>query len=531
MQRRKVTTVGDLLGRLGPTPLLCFLVLALGGCDEPARSAGGASGDDAAGLDGDAALPGDDAAPPDTDAARPTPDASGIESDAADPDPDAAEPDPDAAEPRSDAAHPRPDAAEPDPDAAVPEPDLGPDPPIQEGPAVYPSDRTLSPLTSGLIDRLRDLRDAHPELSDDVFAKVGDSGTVSRAFLHCFGGDRGAIDLDGRDELWPTIDLFRDGDANGTDPFRRESEAAVVGWSALHPLEGDPSPLDRELTALRPRFAVVMYGTNDIERGDIDRFAGDLLTLADRLLSEGVIPVFSSVMPRDDNPESDAQVPSYNGVIRGVAQGRQVPFIDLHRELLPLPAHGLGPDQLHPGVYRADGLNRPCDFTRDGLQFGYNWRNLLTIQSLDRLVRTVVEGDPAPDRAPAQRGTGAVDAPFEIESLPFTDLRDTTRSPHRNLDGYPGCDRGQNESGPEYVYRFQVREPTTIRAWVLDRGDVDIDLHLLGDPRDGDACVARDHRVLVADLAPGTWWFVLDSFVSGGDEKAGEYLFVVVAEE
>jgi hypothetical protein len=460
----------------------------------------------------DAAPPADDAASPAEDAAPPADDAAPAgDADAAD------------AAPAED-AH-APDAAA-NLDAQAP--DAAPPP---AGPAIYPADRTLSPLTPDMVERLRALRAAHPGLADDVFAKIGDSGTVSTAFLHCFGGDRGRIDLAGRDALWPTIERFRAGDAAGTDPFRRESAAAVVGWSALHVLRGDPAPLDVETDALRPRFAVVMYGSNDIELGNIDRFAGDMLTIADRLLERGVIPVFSSVMPRNDKPESDAQVPSYNAVVRGVAQSRQVPFVDLHRELLPLPNRGIGPDGLHSSVYRPGGASRPCVFTAEGLEHGYNWRNLLTIQSLDRLARAVVDGEPAPDAsAPVLRGEGAPDDPFLVEALPFTDVRDTRDSPHANLDGYPGCDRGQDESGPEYVYRFDVARPTTVRAFVLDRDGTDVDLHLLGDAHDGASCVARHDRTLEADLAPGTWWFVVDTYVGGGGPRAGEFLFVVLEE-
>lgn len=401
-----------------------------------------------------------------------------------------------------------------------------------EGPAIYVAGRDHSPLTPAVVARLRRLRDAHPEMADDVFAKVGASATVSRSFLHCFGGDPARIDLDGRDGLWATIDHFRAGDAGGVDPFRRESEAAVVGWSARSVLAGAPSALDREIDALAPRFAVVMYGTNDIQRRDIDGYAGDMLTLVDRLLARGVIPILTSIMPRDDDPEADRLVPSYNAVVRGVAEARQVPFVDFHRNLVPLPDHGLSSDRLHPSTYRPGGAPRPCVFTPDGLRHGYNIRNLLTIQALDRLARVLLDDEPAPDPPARPRpGRGAPDDPFVVDRLPFADLRDTRASPHRSLEAYPSCDAGQDESGPEYVYRFDVARTTTIRAWVLDRGDVDVDLHLLADPDDPETCLDRDHHGLIADLAPGTWYFVVDTFVPrDGEPRAGEYLFVVVEE-
>jgi hypothetical protein len=214
-----------------------------------------------------------------------------------------------------------------------------------------------------------------------------------------------------------------------------------------------------------------------------------------------------------------------------VAQARQVPFVDLHRELMPLPRHGLGPDGVHPAAYQTDAGYRACDFTAAGLQYGYNVRNLLTLQALARLKDAVLDGRPAPDPpAPATPGSGSPEDPFVVGALPFSDLRDTRQSPSHALNGYPSCDRGQDESGPEYVYRFDVAQPVTVHAWVLDRGDADVDLHLLSNPADPASCVARHDRVLEADLAPGTWWFVLDTFVSHGTPKPGEYLFVVVPE-
>lgn len=433
----------------------------------------------------------------------------------------------DAAPPLADARPADPDAAPPpEPDAAPPpEPDAAPPPEEEEGPAIYTADRLVSPLTPWVVDRLRQVVTLDEGLADDVFAKVGASSTVSRGFLHCFAGDN--VDLAGEDELWPTIQHFRGGDAAGTDPYTRTSLTATVGWSASHAIAGDPSPLDRELDAIRPRFAVVMYGTNDIQRRDLDGYYGNMLTLVDQLTEQGVIPIVSSVMPRDDDAAADALVPSYNAVVRGVAQGRQVPFVDLHQALVVLPNHGLGPDRLHSSSYRGGS----CVFTEEGLLHGYNWRNLLTIRALHGLVETVLGGAPAPD-APhrPQLGTGSADDPFIIEALPFTDLRDTDESPHTRLDRYPGCNAMQDESGPELIYRVDLVREANLRAWVLDRGDVDVDLHLLTDPHDPGTCVQRAHREIRATLGPGTWYFVVDSFTSGGVPKSGEYLFVLIEE-
>src|SRR4029079_7772072 len=125
--------------------------------------------------------------------------------------------------------------------------------------------------------------------------------------------------------------------------FDRTSLSATIGWSAFSPLQGMPTPLQQELDAAQPRYATVMFGTNDVGFGDTHMFGRNMFTLIDAIASQGVVPIISSVPPRDDSASIDAWVPRYNLVARGIAQARKVPFIDLHRELLNVPAHGLGP--------------------------------------------------------------------------------------------------------------------------------------------------------------------------------------------
>jgi len=407
--------------------------------------------------------------------------------------------------------------------------------PPPEGPARYATDRTHSPLSPWVVDRLRSLRDGASGPDDHVFAKIGDSITVSVQFLHCFASsDPDLLDLSEQADatsLQAAIDHFSVAVTGGTETWNRESIASTVGWSAFSALAGDPSPLDQELAALNPRVAVVMFGTNDIGIDNLEGYAGDMLDIVDQLLARGTIPILSTIPPRDDDPAADAKVPLYNGVVRGIAQGRQVPLVDLHRELAVLPYHGLGPDGVHPTVHRTTGgAARGCWFTRSALEHGYNVRNLLTLQALDRVRRHVLldAPEPAPDPpfSPIQ-GDGSPTSPFVIDALPFNDLRSTADSPHRDNDSY-GCSPETDESGPELSYRLQLDAAGRIRAAVHDRGSVDVDLHVLdasGDPSTG--CLARDHRVVELDLDAGEYVIVVDTYVSGGSELSGEFLLTV----
>lgn len=400
-------------------------------------------------------------------------------------------------------------------DAAAPA-DSGPPPAV-----LYPTDRRHSPITAELATRLREVAGADEALAGDVFMKVGDSITASASFLRCFEGS--SVDLDGR-PLEATRAHFLAGDAAGTSPYRRESLAAVVGWSASAALAGDPPPLVREHEALRPRFGVVMFGTNDVGFRTSEAFARDVWTITDRLLARGTIPLLSTIPPRDDSTSADARVPIFNLAVRAIAQGRGVPLVDYHRELLPLPAHGLAGDGVHPQVYASGG----CILTVAGLQFGANVRNLITLEQLDRALRAL-DGEALDDDAPRLHGTGAPDDPFLVTPLPFAAMGDTRSSPHRTIDRY-GCSSA-DESGPERVYRLVLSAPARITASVLSAPGADVDVHLLEGSLAPSACLARDDREVSASVGAGVYYVVADTFVdAGGVEQAGEYLVLVAVE-
>jgi hypothetical protein len=218
---------------------------------------------------------------------------------------------------RPDAAAGRPDAATDRPDAAADRPDVHD---VVALPDVPPAEQRHSPLTPDLAARLRAIAARGASLADHVFSKVGDSITVSTSFMACFASTTG-VDLGGREALRPTLDLYRGGAVGGTDPYRRVSLAATVGWSAWSALAGSPSPLTRELDAARPAAAAVMFGTNDIQSRDIFRYGANLLDLTDQLIARGTIPILSTVPPRDDSADADLWVPRYNAVARGVGGG------------------------------------------------------------------------------------------------------------------------------------------------------------------------------------------------------------------
>jgi hypothetical protein len=403
------------------------------------------------------------------------------------------------------------------PDAAWPDPDYGSTLPARYGPTTH------SPITPRVAQRLHAIAQKNASRNGGVFAKVGNSMTEATAFLHCFAGS--SVKLGAHPQLGATIAHFSTDLGSGVTPFDRKSLCAVGGWPAHSAIAGNPSPLQQELDAISPRFAVVMFGSNDIGWNNIWQYAGAMLSITDQLAASGVIPILTLIPPRDDSAPANLQVPRYNAVVRCIGQARQVPVIDLHRELLKLPKNGISSDGLH-----LNALGGGCDLTAAGLSYGYNMRNLLTLQALERCRRVVVDKQPAPDPPTAQlAGDGKKQSPFVIDALPFHDSRDTKGWPQRLIASY-SCAPQTDESGPEYFYRLVLKQPTKIRAMVFDGDNVDIDLHLLDSTAAGAGCIARDDREVTASLQPGTYHLVLDTYVKSGVEKAGEYLLVVLAD-
>jgi len=380
--------------------------------------------------------------------------------------------------------------------------------------------------------RLAELAGINPDLKPNVFMKVGASSTVQSYNMSCFANNKADL-ADDEAALGSAMAFYLEGDAAGTTPFQRKSKAAKVGMSAGWATKGNPSPVEQEFDAILPSSAIVHYGANDMHQGStyksaIFKYADSLLTLVDLLIDNGVIPIVMNVSKRKDVLKTNEWIPTYNAVARGIAQARQVLYVDLYEALKDLPGWGLSGDGLHLNTYKVGGTALPCALTPEGLKYGFNVRNRVSLQAISAIYKSVVLAVPATQEADSLNGNGAPETPFDIKSLPFTDYRNTTQSPYKNLNEYTGCNADQDESGPEYLYRLTLDKQTRIRALVFDRGDVDVDLHLLDNTASEAGCIERDHQVIETTLQPGTYFLALDSFVSSSGVKSGDYLLVVL---
>jgi peptidoglycan/LPS O-acetylase OafA/YrhL len=373
------------------------------------------------------------------------------------------------------------------------------------GLVLYPEGARHSPITAAGVARLQALAGSAAH-SDAVFAKVGDSITVDPVFLACFDG--GTVDLGAHGDLAPAVGYFMTGNAAGTSPFARVSLAAKGGTTARDALTGTPCPLDQELDAIDPRLAVVLFGTNEARYGwTLDDFGSELWTLIDATIARGVIPILSTMPANVGYPAADARIPTFNRVVRAIAQGRGVPLVDLHHELEPLPNRGISSDGLHPSVSPVGG----CVLTSDGLQYGYNMRNLISVEALAR-TRAALLGTAADATAAVRAGAGSESDPF-VATLPLVDLGDT-RSAEAHVDH--GCGAG---TGRQVAYRVSIATAATIDAYVVDRSGTDVDIRIVT----AGACVAGDGSAS-ATVAAGTFDVLVDA---RSPSSEGEYVLVV----
>jgi len=238
-------------------------------------------------------------------------------------------------------------------------------------PPAYAEGKLVSDLTPEIVARLREIR---PDGRPDVFVKVGDSITVSESFLRCFETRPPALDAD----LEETRTFF------ARDAWSRATLAARVGAHTNEPLAGSPSPLDREIAAMDPSYAVVMLGTNDVFEGTEPTYERNLKRLVEALVARRVVPILSTIPPMRDAGKR-AIIVKMNRVVRKVAAEARVPLMDFHLAVRDLPRFGLSGDGVHP-FQAATGA---CDFRGVAMDAGYNQRNLLTLRALDATRRAL----------------------------------------------------------------------------------------------------------------------------------------------
>jgi lysophospholipase L1-like esterase len=152
------------------------------------------------------------------------------------------------------------------------------------------------------------------------------------------------------------------------------------------------------------QFAVVMLGTND--PASSGRLA-DIQTVVDKLEAAGIVPILSTVPPRNDAFSNQLNI-DFNAGVRALAQARSLPLIDFYQEIL-LRRPGttwfntlISSDGVHPtasgagfGVssdpYAAGGDPGTHTTGDAAANVGYLLRSWLTVQKLKEVKLHIVD--------------------------------------------------------------------------------------------------------------------------------------------
>jgi uncharacterized protein YgiM (DUF1202 family) len=229
-----------------------------------------------------------------------------------------------------------------------------------------------------------------------VFSKIGDSITVAESMFTPIG--YGQYNLGDFGYLRTTISFFATPTATGANSFAGISVAANNGWTTdtvLNPAYANPelcaageSPLQCEYRLNHPAVALIMFGSNDVIVVPAEDYARNLRTITEFSITQGVIPVLSTIPPRQGFED---RTNFYNQLIRETAAQFGTPLWDYHAAMLTLPNAGLSDDGLHPSA-PPNAFENGANFTGDNLRYGYVMRNLTALQVLDTLRREVLQG-------------------------------------------------------------------------------------------------------------------------------------------
>ena len=201
------------------------------------------------------------------------------------------------------------------------------------GVAAGASDPERVTAPAQVTDRLNyaaHIRDVHArgagKVRHDVFLFAGDSITAATLYTHILGS-------------WLARGL----------PVRQGVGTVTAAYGAAN--------IGKYLADARPEFAVIMYGTNDVARGEpTSASMRELAAIVDACLQFGTIPVLATIPPRGFDARSQADQERYN---RGVAQlGRQkrVPVSHVFEEMLQHDLKTVLDDGIHLTPVRGNDL-------------------------------------------------------------------------------------------------------------------------------------------------------------------------------
>jgi hypothetical protein len=250
-------------------------------------------------------------------------------------------------------------------------------------------------IVGKVADNVRAIYQHGQELGNhaDVFSKVGDSITVAPHMLHPIG--EGLYNLGDYQYLQSVIDRFSATAIGEGNSFTNTSMAAGSGWTTDAVLKSkyadptlclpDESALLCEYRVVKPSYALIMFGTNDVAHLTVKTYAYNMGLIVKTSIEHGIIPIISTIPVRLGYEQ---QVAEFNQALAKVARRYNVPLWEFNGAMQSLPDLGLSPDGVHPSI-PPKGYKGAADFRANNLYYGYVIRNLTALQMLDAVVLTI----------------------------------------------------------------------------------------------------------------------------------------------
>jgi hypothetical protein len=230
------------------------------------------------------------------------------------------------------------------------------------------------PVLPSLSDRAREVYTQGLTMGNNplAFSVIGDCEAIPSRFLGVFDSNPPNYRLGEYAYLQPTIDRF----AGNFNRISRAAHDSFTTSSVLSPLWAHPgycapgeTPLDCELRINRPSIAFLVVGTMDYLNPP--RFEPQMRIILDTLIAHGTVPI---LYLKASNWEGNWSI---NATVARLAYEYQMPLWNLWRAVQPLPWHGLRADGMHL-TWWYNYFDDPYAMT-----FGFPWRNLTGLQSLD----------------------------------------------------------------------------------------------------------------------------------------------------
>jgi hypothetical protein len=247
-------------------------------------------------------------------------------------------------------------------------------------------------------DRTAFLREVHGKFKGKAgtFACFGDSITVTMAFWTplLYGRKNAPPEMEKafalvkghqREECW----------RGWKGPEYGNEGGMTIRWAAEN--------IDRWLAKLDPETALIMFGTNDLGALELPEYEAKIREVVRKCLSNGTIPILSTIPPRHGVEEKAAR---FAEAVRKIAAEMKVPLVDYHREILKRrPEDWDGAAEKFkdhdgydvPTLISRDGVHPSYpkkyadDFSEEGLRSsGYTLRSYLVLLKYAEVIRTVL---------------------------------------------------------------------------------------------------------------------------------------------